>query len=486
MVAVTHIASGSRSAGGTTTVAPAYPSGVAAGRLAIASRVIKPSTATGTAESGWTQRVSQTGGTGTQGIDTGPSRVVVDTRLLDGSESGSVTFDNASSPDSSHGIIQIYSATGTFDIVTTTGDDASHGTGRNATGGAIALAPGDVLVAILASDTDTSTAFTGVSTAISAPGITFGTTSQRLPAGGVATGQDCGLHVYEATVSSGTATAAPSIALTGGPSNCGPVAFLRLRAVAIPGAAAATFGFTASASGVAGAPTVTGQAAAALGFAATSSGIPRTSGQALVSFGFAGVATGIPETFGVAASSFGFTGAAAGVPRTFGAAVASIGFAGAATGLPRHRGAALVTFGFAAAASGVAGSPPVLGQASSTFGFAAQASGVDRVLGMAVVSFGFDGSVAGVDRTLGVAVMDFGFTTIANGVDGALGPAVADFGFAAEAAGSLILPTPTPAARTSAASADARSSAASAAGRSSVANADPRRSAALASSRTST
>jgi hypothetical protein len=235
-VTVAHVATGSRSAGGTTTVSPSYPAGVSAGRLAIAARVLKPQTATGTAETGWKQRISVTGGTGTTGADTGQTRVVVDTKILAGSESGSVTFDNATSPNSSHGVIAIYSksATALWDLTAfSSGSDATHGTGRSATGAsALSLKPGDVVLAICGSDTDTATAYT--SPAITVAGITFGTTTERLGAGGVTTGNQTGLMIYEATVTSGTASATPSLSLSGGPSNCGPVVFYRLREVEPP------------------------------------------------------------------------------------------------------------------------------------------------------------------------------------------------------------------------------------------------------------
>jgi hypothetical protein len=235
-VTVAHVATGSRSAGGTTTVAPSYPAGVAAGVLAIAARVLKPQTATGTAETGWKQRISVTGGTGTTGADTGQTRVVVDTKILAGSESGSVTFDNATSPNSSHGVIALYSksATALWDLSNfSSGSDASHGTGRSASGAsALSLKPGDVVLAICGSDTDTATAYT--SPAITVAGITFGATTQRLGAGGVTTGNQTGLMIFEATVTSGTASATPTLSLSGGPSNCGPVVFYRLREVEPP------------------------------------------------------------------------------------------------------------------------------------------------------------------------------------------------------------------------------------------------------------
>lgn len=231
-MAVAHVATGARGAGGTTSVTVAYPAGVAAGRLAVIGRVIKPSTATGLTPAGYVNRADATGGTGAAGNDVGQTRVIADTRLLDGSETGTVACTQATSPNSAHGLMLLYSvsAGAGWDIAATTGADNTHGTGRAATGGALPLAPGDVVVAVIASDTDTITNFT--TPAITASGITFGAATIRVNSGGVGTGQDTGLHVVEATVTAGTGNVAPSLSLSAGPSNCGPVAFVRLRQTA--------------------------------------------------------------------------------------------------------------------------------------------------------------------------------------------------------------------------------------------------------------
>ncbi len=219
-----------RSAGGTTTVTPTL-GGVLPGRLAVAGRAIKPESATATAESGWVQRASATGGTGTTGADVGLTRIAIDTRTLLSGDT-SPTFDQANSPNSVVGAIGTYSKDEDceWDIQVATGDDSSHGTGRSITA-TLELYPGDMVLAVVASDTDTSTAFTASS--FSATGITFGTSTQRLGAGGVTTGNDSGLYWYENTVTAGSGSVTVTFSLTGGPSSCGPVALVRLRQVYI-------------------------------------------------------------------------------------------------------------------------------------------------------------------------------------------------------------------------------------------------------------
>jgi hypothetical protein len=230
---ITSVGNGGRSAGGTTTTVVPYPaSGIVAGDLAVSGRTIKPDSATGTAEAGWSQRVSATGGTGAQAADTGPTRIVVDTRELAGTENGtSVTFDNAATPNSTVGFMMVYRRSGNrWEIVVTSGTDNTHGTGRSVTGAAaLDLAPGDLVVVFLASDTDTATAFSGQ--AITAPGITFGATTTRIGAGGVTTGNQSGISCWDATVAaaSAAAVAVPSFSVSAGPSSCGPVGFIRLR-----------------------------------------------------------------------------------------------------------------------------------------------------------------------------------------------------------------------------------------------------------------
>lgn len=231
---VGHVATGTKAGTGTTTQALAYPAGVSAGRLAIACRNAWQNLATTASESGWLNHTDLLGGlVGTNALDSHQGRVAVDTRELDGSESGSVTFDQGGTVNGVIGLIMLYEklAGSTWDIAVVTGDDATHGANRSAAAGAsVSLQPGDVVVAVAAVDTDTNLA-TFSAPAITASGITFGTTTRRTTGAGVGTGNDGNIEVFDATVTAGTGTTAPTLAFTTGTSQCGPVAFVRLRAV---------------------------------------------------------------------------------------------------------------------------------------------------------------------------------------------------------------------------------------------------------------
>lgn len=228
-VPITFVGAGARGAG-TTTTSPTVHASHTAGDMLVAHRAIKPSTATATAESGWTQAPNVTGGTGTAGVDVGTTRLSVDRKQTAGSET-TPTFDQSATPNAVTSAVLAYRHTGSsWDVATTSGSDTTHGTGRTATGAAIDLAPGDWLLAVVGSDTDNATAFT--SPTLSASGITFGAVAVDLAQGGSSTGNDVGSGVYRAEVTAGSGTVAPTFTATGGGNNCGPVAFVRLRSIA--------------------------------------------------------------------------------------------------------------------------------------------------------------------------------------------------------------------------------------------------------------
>lgn len=243
---VSHLATGTKSAGGTTTVSPSYPAGVADDVLAIACRAAWQNLVTTASETGWTDHTDLLGGlVGTNSADSHQTRVAVDLRQLDGSESGSVSFDQGGTISGALGLIMLYAkspSSATWSTAIVTGDDATHGANRSVTAsGSVSLAPGDVVVAVAAVDTDTSLASFSAP-AITASGITFGTTTRRTSGAGVGTGNDGNLEVFDATVTSGTGTVAPVLAFTTTTSQCGPVAFIRLRSVTgdVTGTAAVT------------------------------------------------------------------------------------------------------------------------------------------------------------------------------------------------------------------------------------------------------
>lgn len=232
---VAHVATGTKAGTGTTTQALAYPAGLAAEDLAIACRNAWQNAATTASESGWNNHTDLLGGlVGTNAADSHQGRVAVDTKELTGSESGSVTFDQGGTVNGVIGLIMIYekeTLSATWDIAIATGDDATHGANRSVTASSsLSLQPGDVVVAVAAVDTDTSLAAFSAP-AITASGITFGTTTRRTSGAGVGTGNDGNIEVFDAAVSSGSGTAAPALAFTTTTNQCGPVTFVRLRSV---------------------------------------------------------------------------------------------------------------------------------------------------------------------------------------------------------------------------------------------------------------
>lgn len=227
---------GTTSAGGTTSLTIPYPvTGLAAGDLFLVGRTVKPSTATVTTPpSPFTALANTTGGTGTQGIDTGPQRLSTEYLISpSGAESGNLTTAQAGTPDSALGkMIRFRRPPGTYwaTPIVATADDNSHGTARSAAAGStIDVREGDMLVAFFGSDTDTTTAFT--SATFTGTGLTTGTVTIDQGAGGVATGQDSGIYLTHALVTAGTGATTITATLAGGPSSCGPIHIIRLRAI---------------------------------------------------------------------------------------------------------------------------------------------------------------------------------------------------------------------------------------------------------------
>jgi hypothetical protein len=243
---VSRVNIGTKVVAGTTTVVLGYPAGVAADQIALACRVGWENAVTFSDEAGWTNTASLAGGTGTA-ADAHTTTVRVDRKELVGSESGTVTFDQTGSAQAGvAGVMVTYQlgdTSNTWDVATSTGDDATHGANRSVTGSSsIPLAVGDVVVAVAAVDTDASLTIT--SPAITASGITFGATTRLTSGAGSGQGDDGNVEVFEAKVTAGSGTVAPTLAFTTATSQCGPVAFVRLRAVA----GGTTFNITPSAS----------------------------------------------------------------------------------------------------------------------------------------------------------------------------------------------------------------------------------------------
>jgi hypothetical protein len=232
-MAIAHRASGTQLSGnaGTTTVTIGLPtSGVVVGDLRLVGRTVKPSSATTIAESGWGLAGEATGGTGASALDAGATRGRVDYREVASGDPTSVTFDQGNTPNAVAGVAVAYSksASQVWSVGSISGDDTTHATGRSATAsGSVVGRVGDMIVAFVHSDTDATTAYT--SPAITVPGFNIATTTIRVNAGGVSQNNDAGIAVVEGLITGGPAgdwSMTPSISLSGGPSNCGPVIFV--------------------------------------------------------------------------------------------------------------------------------------------------------------------------------------------------------------------------------------------------------------------
>jgi hypothetical protein len=218
---------------GSTSMAIAYPTGVAAGRLAIIHGSVKLSSSTWGAVSGWTLIGEATGGTGTSANDAGTTRVGLWARVLDGTETGSVTVTNTGGVSCAGAMTILSNATGSWDYATfVTGADTTHGANWSATCGAwgSALAANDWVYVANSTDTDIAQSITAP--ALTQTGATFGTftlRNRRLST----TGTDSGAYAWTASVTTGSSNA-PTWTHTSTTSTCGATIVARIREVTPP------------------------------------------------------------------------------------------------------------------------------------------------------------------------------------------------------------------------------------------------------------
>lgn len=220
---------GAKSAGGTTSVAVAHPTGITAGQFLALMGVGWPSSAGVNGIAGWA--VTQTGGGTGTAIDAHTTTAAIFTKEAVGTETGNVTLPRGGTPDGQLGIMARYTKTAdAWDpIATAGGSDTSHAADRSVTmTTTINVKPGDKIVALAGIDTDTALAGT-ITPTISAPGITFNTPQRRTSGAGVNTGQDGNLEVFDVDVLTGEGDVTITFGFTTTTTQCGPVRILRLR-----------------------------------------------------------------------------------------------------------------------------------------------------------------------------------------------------------------------------------------------------------------
>jgi hypothetical protein len=221
---------------GTTSLAVPHPGSIAAGDLlvlAIANKYPNNGPAT---PNGWTLAGQVSGGQGAAGIDIGTVFSTVFTKVAVGNESGNLAV-TLTSANSSIGRMFRYTkgAGAAWSVAAATGaDNAGGATSWSVTATSNpGITAGDMMLACSAINIDS---YTYASWAMSATGVTvWGTVAERQDSG-TTQGQDCGLHVVEHPVTTGTASAAPVFTMTASASAtsnpAGATVFLRLREVA--------------------------------------------------------------------------------------------------------------------------------------------------------------------------------------------------------------------------------------------------------------
>lgn len=230
---------GTKSAGGTTSLAIPHPASVGAGDLLVAARAVWLNTGTCSRPSTWTAGPDGTGGTGTaSGNHTGRARG--DYKQAAGGETGNLATTQAGTLSGAVGQMLRYTkAAGEFwqvQVVAGVSSDTSHAANRaglSTSGSLTDVQAGDIIVAI--TEVDTSTSLT-----ITSPYCTIGSSGQlaltrRTSGAGVATGLTGNVEVFDRTLTAGDITAigaggTMAFAMTTATSQCGPTVFLRLRA----------------------------------------------------------------------------------------------------------------------------------------------------------------------------------------------------------------------------------------------------------------
>jgi len=200
---------------GTTSVTPALPGTLANGDIVLIYVGNKPDTSTPTTPANWNLAGTIAGGTGSQGIDTGPVRTTVFWRIKDASWS---TMPAISITSNSSAVAQAFvyrNASGLWDIAASGGADTTTGTAWSVTTAADpGFAAGDWAFVASTLPTDVGAGAQFASESISATGISvWGTMTERAEQN-TSSGNDLGGFVFDRPVTTGTSSAAPVVTAT--------------------------------------------------------------------------------------------------------------------------------------------------------------------------------------------------------------------------------------------------------------------------------
>lgn len=218
--------------GATINITPTMVTGFAAGDLLLIAVGVKPDTSTVNTPSGWTKIGEFSGGGGTTGIDTGPTKVLWFYKIAVGGDTAP-TINITSTNVCWAMTMYVTEATDTFNLAAAGGTDATTGTAWSVT---CSTDPGltvdDLVLVASVVPTDVTTPSQFTAEAVSATGVSSWGTVTELIEFDTNVGNDIGGFLFSTSVVAGTSTAAPVITATasGTTTNVrGPSSLLRIR-----------------------------------------------------------------------------------------------------------------------------------------------------------------------------------------------------------------------------------------------------------------
>lgn len=213
---------------GSTTVTPGVPAdGLITGDLCLIIVVTKPDTAAITTPTNWTLVGVVSGGGGTVGNGTGPTKCAVFSRIKDSSWSTMPAVAITSGNSSAAIAVKYSNATGLWNLAASSGSYSGNGTAWSATTGSNPGITSNDLCLIACSNQDEAPTWSAQ--ALAATGVTFGTLAERTEALETTTGNDVGGMVCDVPATSGTSTASPVFTATTSAASRGNTLVVRLR-----------------------------------------------------------------------------------------------------------------------------------------------------------------------------------------------------------------------------------------------------------------
>jgi len=215
---------------GTTPITPGAPASLVDGNGIFIVRALKPSTAQLTNPAGWTVVGQNSGGAGSQGVDTGPTRVGIYFREKSPAWSAMPSLAATGSPNSAAAMAFQFSKdlgkVWEFENRNGTYNSSSPGLSLNVITSAIDLRVGDWVCTAVSNHSDTPS---WSLQSYVATGIVFSTITEFSEAIEGTTGNDVGVAFWGAEVTAGSGLVTVQQLATASANSTGAVVFMRLR-----------------------------------------------------------------------------------------------------------------------------------------------------------------------------------------------------------------------------------------------------------------